>query len=379
MIGDDNMIHMAFKNIISRKMRSVLCIIAIMVCVFLNGSTATMNQWMYESMTSELAKYMGKIYVQQGGSSYPPFDSTISDMKTDEIYHNTEEYINIHESTSLMFIRLERGMMPFLPAEAMAIGMPIGKEAVFLGNLEAKDGNNRFSDQSDNEVILGENAADYYKAEVGKNIIINNTPLLVKGILKRSSMDSVNISAIMPLQTIQRVFEKEGTISAVLLTAKDVNKVNEIKKFLEVTYPSLDIITQDDMNKDAQKVLKMPMMYMKCMSITAFIVAVVVLMCTMVMAVTERTREIGILLALGAHKKLILCSIIIEIIILSIIGGIPGALLSIPMAKLMETSLPSFWQLIPIVLFAILAACVSVLFPIYKASKVDPIIALRYE
>lgn len=373
------MLSMAYKNLISRKTRSFLCIIAIIVSVYLNGSTATMNKWMYETMTSELAKYMGKIYVQQGGSSYPPFDSTISDTLVSDIFQRGNEDINLDESTPLIFVRIEKGMMPFMAAQAMVIGLPMGKEGAFLGNVEAASGKNRFTDQLAYEVILGEKAADYFKAEVGEEITINNKSLRVVGILKRSSMDSVNISAIAPIATVQSVFQKKGTVSAVLLTAKDVNKVSEIADTLRQVYIQYDVTTQDDMEKDAQKVLRMPMMYMRMMSLTAFIVAIAVLMSTMMMAMIERTKEIGTLLAIGIQRKFIIGSLAVEMLIISLIGGIFGALLVIPMASVMETSLPTPWQLVRIVLFAVLAATISALLPAFRASKVEPIEALRYE
>ena len=374
------MFDVASKNLWARKTRSVLCILAVMVSVFLNGSTATMNNWMYEMMTSELARYMGKIYVQQGGSSYPPIDSSIGQETAEAILARTDLGLNAAESAPLVFVRTERAMMPFMPADEMVIGVLAGKESALLGNVEAAEGANRFdAGEQGNVAILGQAMAESSGAAVGQAITINGQTVRVIGILKKSSMDSVNISAVVPLETVQRIFAKEGTVSAVLLTPDDVNRTTEVAAALRRDYPALEVATQDDMLAEAEEVLQMPMFYMGTMSLTAFIVAVAVIMSTMVMAVMERTREIGTLRAIGASRRLILGTILTEILLLSLIGGVPGTLLSVPMAAVMETTLPMAGQLAQILFFAVVAGTLGGLYPAWRATQVDPLEALRYE
>ena len=374
------MFDVAFKNLWARKTRSVLCILAVMVSVFLNGSTAAMNNWMYEMMTSELARYMGKIYVQQGGSGYPPIDSSISQETAGAILARTDLGLNAAASAPLVFIRTERAMMPFMPADEMVIGVLAGKESALLGNVEAAAGANRFdASEQGNVAILGEAMAESSGASVDQAIAINGQTVRVIGILKKSSMDSVNISAVVPLETAQRIFAKEGTVSAVLLTPDDVNRTTEVAATLRRDYPALEVATQDDMLAEAEEVLQMPMFYMGTMSLTAFIVAVAVIMSTMVMAVMERTREIGTLRAIGASRRLILGTILTEILLLSLIGGVPGTLLSVPMAAVMETTLPTARQLTQIVFFAVVAGALGGLYPAWRATQVNPLEALRYE
>jgi len=374
------MVDIAFKNLLARKTRSILCILAVVVSVYLNGTTATMNNRMYDMMTSELAKYMGTIYVQQAGSSYPPFESSVAQATAEDILSRNDLGLNLAESTPLIFVRTERGMMPFMSARAMVIGVPIGREPVLLGNVDAVEGVSRFpGEQTTNVTILGDQAAKYYNVAVGRDITINGKTLRVIGVLQRSSMESVNISTIMPLITAQRLFGKDGVVSAVLLTASDVIQVSDIAATLRQEYPVLEVTTQDDMLEEAQNVMHMPLLYMSMMSVTAFVVAVAVIMSTMIMAVTERTREIGTLRAIGASKRHILNTLLAEALILSLVGGIPGALLSVPMAAMMQSRLPTPIQLIQIVVFALVAALIGVLYPAWQATRVEPMEALRYE
>jgi putative ABC transport system permease protein len=82
---------------------------------------------------------------------------------------------------------------------------------------------------------------------------------------------------------------------------------------------------------------------------------------------------------LGASRRFILGTILAEIFVLSLIGGISGTFLSVPMAAVMETTLPTPGQLTQIVLFAVMAGIVGGLYPAWRATRVDPMEALRYE
>jgi putative ABC transport system permease protein len=287
--------------------------------------------------------------------------------------------LNLEESAPLIFVRTERAMNPSMPAQAMVIGIPAGREQVLLGDTQASEGDNRFPMSADSVVLLGEEAAGYYGATVGQEVTINGETLRVIGVLERSLMESMNRGAIVPLSTAQRLFGKEGTVSAVLLTTGDVNAVADTVAVLRREYPVLAVNTQDDMLAEARKVLQMPTFYMSMMSLTAFVVAVAVVMSTMVMAVMERSREIGTLRAIGASRRLIVGNLLAEIILVSLIGGVPGTLLSIPMAAAMNASLPTPAQSARFVLFAVVAGLLGGLYPAWRATRLNPIEALRYE
>jgi len=104
----------------------------------------------------------------------------------------------------------------------------------------------------------------------------------------------------------------------------------------------------------------------------------------MLVSVTERTREIGIRIAVGAHGKDILLQFLIEAATLSSSGGCLGILLGIIAAKLMSyyKSWPSLISVESIVIAFAFSALVGIFFGFYparKASQLDPIDALRYE
>jgi putative ABC transport system permease protein len=101
-------------------------------------------------------------------------------------------------------------------------------------------------------------------------------------------------------------------------------------------------------------------------------------------SVTERTREIGIRMAVGAHGRDILLQFLIEAITLSSLGGVIGIAMGVGSAKLLSAiaGWPTLVSLTSVVLAFLFSAAVGVFFGFYparKASRLDPIDALRYE
>ena len=104
----------------------------------------------------------------------------------------------------------------------------------------------------------------------------------------------------------------------------------------------------------------------------------------MLVSVTERTREIGIRMAVGAHGRDILLQFLAEAITLSSLGGIIGILLGVGAAKLLSAvaQWPTLISPSSVIIAFLFSAAVGVFFGFYparKAAQLDPIDALRYE
>lgn len=256
--------------------------------------------------------------------------------------------------------------------------------------------------QSKNEkvCVLGVNVAEKHFANaegaVGKKIKIGGKTYTVIGILERKGD---GIQGISPDQSIfipystgyKYVFDKKYSIPQGIALVKDINKVED--GMIDVK-DSLDYIFDDEssnyMVEDAGSKIEAALASSKTMSILLMSVATIVfivggigIMNVLFVTVKERTKEIGILKALGSSSRDILIQFLLEAVVISSVGGILGIVLSyllMPLTKYL--GVPVLFTIdgkIIALLFAIITGTVFGFYPAYQASKLKPVEALSYE
>jgi putative ABC transport system permease protein len=105
----------------------------------------------------------------------------------------------------------------------------------------------------------------------------------------------------------------------------------------------------------------------------------------MIIAVTERTREIGLRMAVGARRPDVLRQFLIESVLLSLVGGAGGLLVAALLTALLALVLPGFMPVLPLwaVAFGVVSSCLTGILagylPARQAARMDPVDALRYE
>ena len=193
----------------------------------------------------------------------------------------------------------------------------------------------------------------------------------------------------MPIKTVQKKFWNE--IDNYLVAVKDPDKMEEtgvsLTKLLERKHRNMDKYYVNNAMKNLEevnKVLGMLTAFVSFVASISLIVGGVGVMNIMLVTVTERTREIGIRKSLGAKNKDILIQFLIEAVILTVIGGVIGILLGYGGGLAIGNFLKISPQLSFGIIFGTFLICsiIGIVFGVYparKASKLDPIEALRYE
>ncbi len=181
--------------------------------------------------------------------------------------------------------------------------------------------------------------------------------------------------------------------TGILVTVKNSHYISSVNDKIKDKYKDLvNVIEFEEIAHSVGSVINTLNFLLFVLSISAFVVAITGIMATMFTSVIERTREIGVLKAIGYSSTQVLILILTESIIMSIIGGIAGisigavgayilASRSFTMGTVVLQASPAITP--ELLLFSLgMAALVGVvggLIPAYRASKVMPVVALRYE
>lgn len=237
---------------------------------------------------------------------------------------------------------------------------------------------------------------------VGSEIRIRNVPLRVIGVLASKGQSITGQDqddfVVLPFSTAERKVlgtKFLGTVGIILVatqTRNDIPAVAEDIKDLLRTRHRLHPSEEDDFTlrtmEDIAKMLAgtsrtMMLMLMGIASIS-LIVGGIGIMNILLVSVTERTREIGLRMAVGAKRAHILLQFLIEAVIMTAIGGLVGVGTGIGIARLFTAMIgwPTIINtdaVIAAFLFSLAVGLFFGLYPANKASKLNPIEALRYE
>lgn len=383
---------LALKNLWRRKLRSLLTILgvasAVQLFLMVHGIMTTYTSEIQDQFSS----FTGKIIIQQqveqkvGSTDLTSSGSSMTMKTAEELL--AMDGVERESSSAVIFVPIARAIMPYVPPAVMAVGIESGREKAFLGGLEADSGILTLGGLDD--AILGQSAAEYYQPKdseepiaVGQQIEVGGRMLTVVGILKDAPQLFAN-AVVIPLATAQSLFDREGTVSSVILTAQRIEDVPEIKDSILAKYTSLSVSTQDDMLRSAESVLAGMGMFMGMIENSIIAVAVLVVTIVVIVAVLEQRREIGTLRAVGAKRWRIFGLVAGQSIALSLLG----AMVALPIAIFfVQWGMSEYLSSVPgilqvwgqTVLIAVAVGLAASLLPAWQAVRVDPLESLRYE
>lgn len=258
-------------------------------------------------------------------------------------------------------------------------------------------------------VVLGsELAGDLFEAEnpVGLSVRINAQPFQVVGVLAEAGgfgRNTPDEQAYVPIGLAQgRLFNAaryrgEYTVTSISVQAASAEQVDAAQRQIESTLRlrhnlkadvdnDFNLFNQASLLETASDIAQTLTVFLGAIGAVSLIVGGIGIMNIMLVSVTERTREIGLRKAIGAHDTDILLQFLVEALVLCFLGGLIGVGLAFGLAALFA-QIPSFTFTVLIqpdalmlaLGFSLLSGLIFGIYPALRATRLDPIEALRSE
>lgn len=410
MIIKDIIFQLSVRSVRLHFLRSVLAALGIVIGVVAIAAMGMMGANMTLSVTEELSSMANVLVVQhssgQGGGMMFPGGGGGSSDDDDENYISRDEFQDIERTAS------KYGMVYALYSnngEHFEIGSASGRATVYgldddimRAVLTVEEGDYPTSTST---VIVGPSLAERYELEVGSRLKLGDeddedgggqVTVRVVGILEERGMSSdmnTDNAIIVTDRWFEDYYDCEGEYNQVNIVLDDINDADAATEAIE-----------DQLNRKEETVRiedsssRMETITETIGTLTTFVMAIagisllvaaVSIFNVMMMSVTERIREIGILRSIGTQKGEILRMFVYEATILGVVGAGIGAVLSVLIGYFVVFAMvgtteyffePGSLVYVPMAMLIGIAICMfSGVYPAWRASNLDPIEALRAE
>ncbi len=242
--------------------------------------------------------------------------------------------------------------------------------------------------ENDDEVLLGWLAAKYVlEKDVGDTVEILEQPYQIVGVFRTDSV-FIDGALVMTLPRLQQLALKDGQVTLFQVHVRDAFDIAAVSQEIERRYPEMVSIGEAAEYSKADQGLVIADSMIWAVSFIAIVIGSIIVANTMWMSVLERTREIGVLRAVGWPRQRIVVTIILEAAGVGVIAAVIGCPAGIGLAKLSAT-LPVAEQFLqPVVTVepflialtvAVVLSVLGALIPAWRAARISPAEALRHE
>jgi putative ABC transport system permease protein len=251
-------------------------------------------------------------------------------------------------------------------------------------------------------IVIGQTLADTLYAggdPVGQTIRVSNLPFRVVGVMAAKGQDPQGRDqddiAFAPYTTVQKKVLGRDRVQIAYVSAisqdatytaqSQISELLRQRHKLTASEPDdFTVRNMTDIAEAANETSRTMTILLACIAGVSLLVGGIGIMNIMLVSVTERTREIGIRMAIGARSSAVRSQFLIESIVLSLTGGTIGIILGVGLSLAIPAMLgwPTLVSMMAIVGSVIFSAAVGIFFGYYparKAAALDPIEALRYE
>jgi putative ABC transport system permease protein len=393
---DTEIFFRATENLKKQKFRSALTLLGIIIGIASVVALISIGNAFNASVEKEFEKLGSNTLIVLPGSTF--VSSVFAKLEKEDV--ERIESIKGVESATPLFLSSQNIGFKEEKKNALILGIDTEKQSLFeeLGLFELKEGRKLTS--SDNlAVIVGSRFAESKfdsELKLKQNLTLKNNYLRIVGITKAAGQSfgaAFDNAIIMNYKSLEDLIGEELTPFRIFVKALKKEEVPEVKQRIKKELKRIhgkedfQVLTAVQIQEKALSVLGLIQLVLIFIAGISLVVGGIGIMNTMLMAVIERTREIGIMKAIGATNTQILTLFLVESGLIGLTGGFLGYLLGYTVALAGGTIAKSAgFDLIvsfdPFVLFGSLAfaffiGMISGFIPSRRASLMEPIEALR--
>jgi ABC-type lipoprotein release transport system permease subunit len=236
------------------------------------------------------------------------------------------------------------------------------------------------------QMIVGQQAAESMGLGVGDVFRVLDSSFRITGIYETGNSFEES-GAVVTLRDAQRLAGRPHQVSMYGIKVRDADAAEEVRDYLDANFAEIEVSLSTEFAESIPDMERMGMMTGQ-IAFMAVLLGALTMFNTMLMSVLERTQEIGVLRALGWRRRQVMGEIVKESALLGVAGGLLGiclgmvllwALQHIPLiGGMLEPHYgPSVFALAMII--AVVSGCVGGLYPAWRATRMRPVEALRYE
>jgi putative ABC transport system permease protein len=399
-------LSLAIKNLMRRKVRTLLTLLGIGVAIAVLYSLQEFQRGYEQGLQNEMNQLGAHIMVVPKGCPY----------EAATILLHGGKWPRYMEEGYLDQIKAVRQVSQAAPVLMDAIINPATRDnKIFLG-ITAEYGKLRskwrmagpgFSGPEAREVILGTSIAEKLGLKVGDTFLLrqdeggraagkDDADLKVVGTLERTGTQDDGF-IFMPLHTLQDIAKLPGKIVVVLVRAERIDSptIEQVTRDMRALGGNMNIFPLSELLNNAAQLMEVTRVFVLAIVVVAIAIGAVGVLNTILMTVFERTKEIGMMKAIGASSRDILALIWTETVLLCTAGGVVGIVIAVVSAHGVEwflrkvlasqfSALPetTLIGLSPSVIAYCFALSVGLgvlagFYPAWRASTVKPIEAIR--
>lgn len=366
---------LAWRQLQVSRVRSFTTLIGVAVGLALYVSLTSISQHFKDQITAIVEHYNVDITVQAADASTP-----MASRLPQGIEQRLLAIEGVEDSIQTVVGRMRVSFNPYL----VIVGVSPLEQ--FSGRMRLLEG--RLPNPDSDEALVGlEVAAHDYG--VGRRIMLSDAQqFLITGVYA-SEVPLLNGAVVVDLASAQRLVRRDGELSLVFLRLAAGYSAEEVAHQINQTIPTLWAIPAGEMVSEVMLV-RVTELSARALAILAIAVACILVMNTLLTAVSERTREIGILMAVGWSEWLICRLILVQSLMICAAGFILGNLAAIGFLGLIGwrnpegigwwiQTLPDLTVVLTSALIALVLGLASALYPAWVAIRLPAVQALRHE